>query len=167
MMFSSRQRSTVGATVLLLAMLAPTSTSGAEPSAASPSASPDAWTELQLREQDAVALVLAADPRFAGVADWSALTRKWQATFIPYHLLESNYHVLSATGMDLAIANIPPRAPSSLIVAVTLVRDCVDPSDLSSPVVADPCGWRHTWTYRVEPGGVVTLLFDEGDPDEG
>ena len=157
----------VGLTVfLLLAMLVPTSTSGAEPSLASPSARPDELAELKLREQDAAALVLAMDPRFAGIADWETLQLKESATFIPYPILESNYHVLWTTAMDFAMPNVPPRALSSLLIAVTLVGNCVDPSVLTVPVIVDPCGWRHTWSYRVEPDGLVTLLFDEGDPGE-
>ena len=46
------------------------------------------------------------------------------------------------------------------------MRDCVEPT--SGPVPAlDPCAWRHSWYYRVQPDGTVSLLFDEGDPDEG
>ena len=62
--------------------------------------------------------------------------------------------------------------PSSRLVEVTLVRDCeaselVPGGDLGTmPFFDDPCEWRHSWYYRVQPDGTVTLLFDEGDPDE-
>ena len=38
--------------------------------------------------------------------------------------------------------------------------------DTMMPFFDDPCEWRHSWYYRVQPDGTVTLLFDEGDPDE-
>jgi hypothetical protein len=64
--------------------------------------------------------------------------------------------------------------PPSWLIEVTLVRDCTDwylPSDAPElsddiePFIDDPCGWRHSWFYRVRPSGEVELLFDEGDPD--
>lgn len=27
----------------------------------------------------------------------------------------------------------------------------------------DPFAWRHSWSYRVQPDGSVSLLLDEGD----
>ena len=69
---------------------------------------------------------------------------------------------------------VSPKTPSSRIVEVTLVRDCVRYSfpegvqgwDGKEPVADDPCAWRHSWYYRVQPDGRVTLLFDEGDRDK-
>lgn len=60
----------------------------------------DAKDQMPVTREDAVARVLALDPRFSDLADWGEL-------------------------------------------------------------------WRHSWYYRVDPAGDVTLLFEEGDPDQG
>jgi len=153
--------------VLLLAALMPTSATGAEPSLASPSPGKGASAEPGLTQAEAVALVLAADPRFADLPDWETLRLKTVAKFKPYLLDSSYYHVLPTMGTDLAFWEIPERAPGSWLIAVTLVQDCIEPPSDGARLTADPCGWRHAWYYRVQPDGTITPLFDEGDPDEG
>ena len=32
-----------------------------------------------------------------------------------------------------------------------------------TPPLPDPCEWRQSWFYQVQPDGTVSLLFDEGD----
>jgi hypothetical protein len=54
------------------------------------------------------------------------------------------------------------------VVQVMLVADCETEdvlSHLADPSKGDPCGWRHTWFYRVSGSGEATLLYDEGSPD--
>ena len=51
------------------------------------------------------------------------------------------------------------------LVEVTLVDGCAPfetgagPSSDTAPL-PDPCAWRHSWFYRVEPDDTVTLLFE-------
>lgn len=148
----------------LLVALAPAATIAAEPS---PSPAPDLVGALQLREADAVARVRALDPRYAGIADWTDLARESARTFQPHTLLASNVRVLPSVGLDFALAGVPGRTPTSTLIAVTLVRDCVAADALPAALDADPCAWRHTWLYRVAPDGTISMLFDEGDPDAG
>ena len=166
-MIRSKYLPAVSATmVLLLATLVPTPIRGAEPPLASASPGPGASAQRPATRADAVALVLATDPRFADLHDWEALRLRSASEFKPHILIESYYRVLPTTGTDLASWEIVERVSGSWLIAVTLVKDCVEPLSDSAPMAADPCGWRHSWTYRVQPDGVVALLFDEGDPDE-
>lgn len=159
----SRWLSAASVTVLvLLASLVPALTSGAEPSPSRPPAS----LVPGLTRQGAVDLVLASDPRFGGLPDWELLRGRTASEFQPHTLLESHYRVLPTTGEDLAIWDVAERSPRSWLISVTLVRDCAEPSPDSGPMTADPCRWRHAWHYRVQPDGEVSLLFDEGDPDD-
>lgn len=152
----------------LIVALAPAAAIAADPSPAPvPSAAPDRVDALKAAEQAAVAAVLARDPRYAGIADWTDLARESARTFLPHTLVASSYRVLPSAAFDLAVMDAEPRTPMSTLVAVTLVRDCLPVDALPSPLAADPCGWRHTWLYRVDPAGAVTRLFDEGDPDAG
>jgi hypothetical protein len=72
--------------------------------------------------------------------------------------------VLPTAASDLALWEMTERVPSSWRIAVTLVRDCVESPAWTGPGSADPCGWRQSWYYRVQPDGAVTLLYDAGDP---
>lgn len=121
--------------------------------------------------EEAVALVLASDPRFAEASDWEPLVRRSMTAFEPLVFEHSYYRLLSpasSSGKTLEDAfRISPRAPRSWLYEVTLVRDCGDyvrPSG-DAPAAEDPCAWRHSWFYRVQPDGSVTLLFEEGGPD--
>jgi hypothetical protein len=114
----------------------------------------------------AVSLVLASDPRFAGLPDYELLDRKARSELRPSLLVGSHYRVLS-TDAELSQAGLfVYRTPTSWLIEVTLARGCVEPTTHSYPR-PDPCGWRHSWYYRVLPDDSVTPLFDEGDPDDG
>lgn len=112
----------------------------------------------------AVAIVLAADPRFAGLADYETLRRRTQGEFRPYVLDTSYDRVLPDVAADMVQFGFTARTPASWLISVTLVSDCVEPSPAGPSPAADPCAWRHTWTYRVTPDASLMLLFDEGDP---
>ncbi len=152
-----------GSFALLLAILMVVPVMGVDPS---PSTSPGGNAATASTPTGAVALVLATDPRFAGLSDYEVLRRRTAAEFRPYIFLDSYYRELPTRTAELSQWGSAERQPGSRLIEVTLVRDCVEPT--SGPVPAlDPCAWRHSWYYRVQPDGTVSLLFDEGDPDEG
>src|SRR3990170_1469859 len=141
-MIRSKYLPAVSATmVLLLATLVPTPIRGAEPPLASASPGPGASAQRPATRADAVALVLATDPRFADLHDWEALRLRSASEFKPHILIESYYRVLPTTGTDLASWEIVERVSGSWLIAVTLVKDCVEPLSDSAPMAADPCGW--------------------------
>lgn len=150
----------MGAALLVLAV---GGVARGQPAPASPGQAPPAASDGS-RER-AVATVLAADPRFAALPDYETLRRRSQAEFVPYILYSSYYRVLPGVATDLALFGSTPRTPSSWLVTVMLVTDCSEPSPGGDPPAADPCAWRHAWTFRVLPDGGLSLLFDEGDPD--
>jgi hypothetical protein len=114
--------------------------------------------------EEAVALVLATDPRFTDLPDYEVQRRKMASQFSLMPVLGSDhYHVLptltaQASGPDWDYYGYP----SNWLIEVALIRRCVEPAEDSGPW-ADPCEWRHNWFYRVTPDGDVALLFEEGD----
>jgi hypothetical protein len=120
---------------------------------------------------EAVALVLAQDPRFADVPDFERQANLASSNFDHSLLLGSDYYRVLPT---LASAFSPWMFdfgyPASSLIEVTLVDGCAalptgeGPSSDTAPW-PDPCEWRHSWFYRVAPDGTVTLLFEEGHPD--
>jgi hypothetical protein len=123
----------------------------------------DCWKSARAH---AVALVLATDPRFAGLPDYELLARKASSRFDMTLLVGSHFRVLSTDAELAQIGWSLYRTPGSWHIEVTLARDCAKPTAGTGPWPR-PCAWRHSWYYRVQPDDTVTLLFDEGDPDEG
>lgn len=122
----------------------------------------------QLTQDEAVSIVLATDPRFEDLPDYEDLRREAAATFDMGSLFSSDYyHVMPTATVFSDVGLIDFRQAGSWLIEATLVRDCTDPDDSSDapPPLADPCAWRHSWFYRVQPDGTVSLLFDEGDPE--
>ena len=150
-----------GGTVALVCLVV-----GSAASLAQSSASEDPrLAESDALREDAVALVIAEDPRFADVADWEQLRREAARSFVLYPLVGSDYYrVLATSASELSPAWFDFGYPSNWLIEVTLVRDCLEPSGDTGPW-PDPCEWRHSWFYRVAPDRSVTLLFEEGDPE--
>jgi hypothetical protein len=130
----------------------------------------DATDPLAVREE-AVALVLAQDPRFADVPDFERQAALATSNFDYSLLLDADYYrVLPTLASVFSPWTYDLGYPASQLIEVTLVRGCADhatdvgPSSDTAPY-PDPCGWRHSWFYRVEPDDTVTLLFEEGHPD--
>jgi hypothetical protein len=128
--------------------------------------SPDPWSSEQapVTAAEAVALVLATDERFAGVEDFEHLRRlaAREMSFLPL-LGSSYYRVLQTLTTEAPYADmILWRSPGNWLIELTLVEDCTLPLDESGPW-PDPCAWRHSWFYQVQPDGTVSLLLDEGD----
>jgi hypothetical protein len=129
--------------------------------------SPVPWRSGQARvtRAEAVALVLATDERFAGVEDFEHLRRlaAREMSFLPL-LGSSYYRVLPTLTTEEPYEDmIIWRHPGNWLIEVTLAEDCTEPHDETRPL-PDPCAWRHSWFYQVQPDGTVSLLFDEGDP---
>ena len=123
----------------------------------------DCWRSARAH---AVSLVLATDPRFAGLPDYELLLRKAMSEFDMYLTVGSHYRVLPTDAELVQQGWYVYRTPSSWLIEVTLADDCLEPTSDPAPW-ADPCGWRHSWYYRVQPDDTVALLCDEGDPDDG
>lgn len=129
----------------------------------------DATEQSGLTRDEAVALVLATDPLYADLPDFTLLRREMAATFDMGAILGSDYYrVLDILPMDFPDGFIDFRYPADWIIEVTLVRDCStgdgdDPLRVGNAPLPDPCAWRHAWFYRVQPDGTVSLLFDAGD----
>ena len=121
----------------------------------------DCWRSARAH---AVALILATDPRFAGLPDNELLLRKARSEIKGYLSVGSHYRVLSTDAELAQYGFLVYRTPSSWLIEVTLATDCVEPTSDPAP---DPCAWRHSWYYRVQSDDTVALLYDEGDPDEG
>lgn len=120
---------------------------------------------VQQRAND-VALVLASDPRFADLTDYETLRREFAATFEGERYFTSSfYRVLGPTLSDLT-GFITFREPVGRLIEVSLVTDCAE-FELDGEALPnqDPCAWRHTWVYLVEPDGTVVPVYDAGDPD--
>ena len=131
---------------------------------AQPSPTPAAIGQPGLTRAEAVELVLASDARYAGLPDFEGLRRRAAREFSYQPVLGSSYYrVLSSVATDYSPEIIALRYPASWLIEVTLVSDCTDFVEDEVPA-PDPCPWRHSWFYRVQPDGVVTNLFDEGDP---
>ena len=132
---------------------------------AQPSPDPSTSGQARVTRAEAVALVLASDERFMGVEDFEQLRRRAAREMSLLPLLGSSYsRVLpTMTTEDPYEDMIEGRNPGNWLIEVTLVEDCTEPLDETIPL-PDPCAWRHSWFYRVQPDGTVSLLFDEGDP---
>ena len=140
-----------------------------EPGVGVGSFDPTGFTALR---EEAVALVLAQDPRFAGLSDFERLDIERRTTFDMDVILGSDYYRVLPTLLTgfLRLGFIDFHYPGSWLIETTLVRDCAERYDDGGPSSdtgpwPDPCDWRHSWFYRVAPDGTVTLLFEEGDPD--
>ena len=133
--------------------------------------SPEAGPEpLGLTRDEAVALVLATDPRYADLPDFRRLEIERSANFDMGIILGSDYYrVLPTLPTEFSgLGFIDFHYPGNWLIEVTLVRDCAtlydgDGPSSETPPLPDPCEWRHSWFYRVQPDGAVSLLFDEGD----
>lgn len=155
--------------VVVLAGLA-TALAATPTSAASPD--PLGWTSA-LHEQ-ALDAIRAADPRFEGLPDFADVLESAQRDLDFSGLITTSWMQVLPTfndvlGRDLAVA---PGTSAwtdiglGSIVEVMLVSDCERPSEARPPTV-EPCGWRHTWLYRVQPDGEAVLLAEAGSPDTG
>ena len=128
-------------------------------------------TDLHALREEAVALVLAQDPRFADTLDFERQAALANSNFDPSLLLGSNYYrVLPTLASSFTPWMYDFGYPANRLIEVTLVAGCTPlptgeaPSSDNAPW-PDPCEWRHSWLYRVEPDDTVTLLFEEGHPD--
>jgi hypothetical protein len=128
-------------------------------------------TDPDARRDEVVALVLAQDPRFADVPDFTRQSQLASSNFEPSLLLGSDYvRVLPTLASAFSPWAYDFGYAANWLVEVTLVGDCapITPGEGPSSETApspDPCEWRHSWFYRVAPDDTVTLLFEEGDPD--
>lgn len=118
------------------------------------------------QREEVVALVLAQDERFAGLPDYERQAVLASANFDTVGMLlsEDYYRVLPSQSSYFSPWWVDFGYPSSWLVEVNLVDGCVEPSS-DDPPIPDPCEWRHSWLYRVQPDGSVALLYEEGDPD--
>ncbi len=124
----------LGAAVMVAACGAaggPATTPPASPAPASPTPPmPSPTPGAVLSEEEAVAKVLALDPRFAGIGPLS-----------PDLIGQSAWYEVS---------------PATVGWRVTITKGWGD--------CQAGCINRHTWTYDVDPRGVVTLVSEGGDP---
>jgi hypothetical protein len=117
--------------------------------------------------EEAAALVIASDSKFADVKNYADLHREVLATFRYVTLINSFYRVVPTSIIDFGSifggspTAVDPRG--SWEVEVMLVAGCGPIDDLNT-LVADPCQWRHAWHFRVQTDGTMTLLFEEGGP---
>lgn len=160
------RRSMLGVVLMTLACSALVSSATvAQPS---PSGSAGPTEQMGLTRDEAVALVLATDPRYADLTDFHRLEIERSAGF-DIMFGSDYYRVLPTLPTDMAeLGFISFHYPSNWLIEATLVRDCAELNDDGGPVSLDapwpdPCEWRHSWFYRVRPDGTVSLLFDEGD----
>lgn len=119
-------------------------------------------------------VVRALDPRFGDIPDLDDAKREVAALFDYAPVLAASWiAVVPTLGSQMlyfqdAITDDPWFGLGGNLVEVMLVADCVT-TDVASwvadPDKGDPCGWRHTWLYRVTTSGEATLLFDAGSPD--
>ncbi len=120
-----------------------------------------------ISREDAIARVLAVDSRFAGLIDHDRLRREVAADFTAErYYTDSFYRVLGPWWAELDGWHMSLRDPLGWLIEVNLVTGCpeVELADADLPI-DDPCAWRHTWVYLVEPDGVVTPVVEAGDPD--
>lgn len=128
-------------------------------------------TDPDARRDEVVALVLAQDARFTGLPDYERQQIKQQSQFSFDPIIGSGfYRTLPTLASSVTPWMFDFGYPATWLVEVTLVDGCTPlptgegPSSDTAPW-PDPCAWRHSWFYRVEPDDTVTLLFEEGDPD--
>lgn len=146
---------------LLLAATAPTL--GQSPSAGPPAIEAE---PASIGRDEAISLVRALDPRFAGLPDYEAQRKESARSFSWAPLLASSYvRVLPTTQNEFADPRgVDFRYPAGWLIETTLVADCSDLSE-NGMIVVDPCAWRHTWVHYVTPDGTVATLHDTGDPE--
>ena len=127
-------------------------------------------TDLPSTYDEAVALVLAQDPRFTEASEFQQQANLASSNFDSSLLLGSDYYRVLPTLASAFSWMYDFGYPASALIEVTLVDGCAahptdqGPSSDTAPW-PDPCEWRHSWFYRVEPDDTVTLLFEEGHPD--
>lgn len=141
--------------------------SGAGSAVAQDAADDGLTTPTSISREDAVALVLGSDPRFADVVAGETLGREIAADFSTERWFTSSYYrVLGPTLGNYADTFVTFRAPMERLIEVNLVTDCaeVELADTVLPI-EDPCAWRHRWLFMVEPDGTVAPLYDAGDPE--
>lgn len=125
-------------------------------------------SDVLARREEVARLVLAQDPRFAGLPDYQRLQAEMAREMSLMPAATSPYYRVLPTMATEWSENgfLTFRNPATWLIEVNLVDDCLDGGSSEVLPMADPCGWRHAWYYRVEPDDTVTLLFEEGDPDE-
>ena len=138
--------------------------------AAQPSPEVGPTEQIGPTREEAVGLVLATDPRYADLPDFARLELERRANFDMGIILGSDYYrVLPTLPTEFSgLGFIDFHYPGNWLIEVALVRDCAtlyagDGPSSETPPLPDPCAWRHSWFYRVQPDGTVSLLFDEGD----
>ena len=138
---------------------------------AATTATGEAASDPNARRDDVVALVLAQDDRFAGLPDYERQRIKQQSQFSFDPIVGSGfYRTLPTLASSVTPWMFDFGYSANWLVEVTLVQDCTPlptadgPSSDTAPW-PDPCAWRHSWFYRVEPDDTVALLFEEGDPE--
>ncbi len=141
--------------------------SGAGAAVAQDAADDGLTTPTSISREDAVALVLASDPRFADLVAFETLGREIAADYsFERWFTSSFYRLLGPTFGDYADTFVTFRAPMGRLIEVNLATDCaeVELVDTALPI-EDPCAWRHTWLFMVEPDGTVARIYDAGDPE--
>jgi len=137
---------------------------------AQPSADPVPSGSAGITRAQAVTQVLASDERFVGVEDFEQLRRLAAREMSWQPLVGSSYfRVLPTVPIEQPPEAAPEdvirwRYPANWLIEVTLVEGCMEADFTSGPPWPDPCTWRHSWFFRVQPDGEVSVLFDEGDP---
>ena len=118
------------------------------------------------RYDEIVALVLAQDARFADLPDYEFQSKLARSNFDTVGMLlgESYYRVLPTQATTYSPWWVDFGYAGNWLVEVNLVEGCEEPAG-DTPPIPDPCAWRHSWFYRVEPDDSVTLLFEEGHPE--
>jgi hypothetical protein len=134
---------------------APTPVMGASPE---PSGGPPSTDAL------AVDAIRSSDARFADLQDYADVSRQMARDFDIMPLVAGSWiHVLPTfdqyTGAS-GLFNDPAWTGLGRVVEIMLVADC--PTHITAVAATDPCGWRHTWLYRVTPAGEVMALGDAG-----
>jgi len=141
--------------------------SGVGPAFARDTADDAVTAPTSISREDAVALVLDSDPRFADLVDFETLGREIAADFAMARWFRSSfYRVLGPSFGDYADTLVTFRTPMERLIEVNLATDCaeVELVDTALPI-EDPCAWRHRWLFVVEPDGTVARLYDAGDPE--
>jgi hypothetical protein len=117
--------------------------------------------------EEAVAHVLASDPRFADLPSYEVLEQESAARFsyAPY-LTSGFYRVLGPTLSELEAGRVVTlRHGLGWLVETTLVAACTTPPQEPAYPLLDPCAWRHTTIHFVAPDGTLTRVSDAGDPE--
>ncbi len=127
-------------------------------------ASPEPAANPLRADDPALAAIRGLDPRFADLPDYADVSRQVSSCFDPRRC-GSWIHVLPTfdqLGAWFSLFGDPAWRGLGRVVEVMLVADCQTPGTF--PSATHPCGWRHTWLYRVLHTGEVTPLLDAGSP---